>query len=73
MMNPMLVDRGFSLERIGVLLGVLGSLGQLAGAAFGGRLIGRLGRHRTLAATGSLLVPALAAYLLPASATAACR
>lgn len=67
MMNPMLVDRGFSLERIGVLLGVLGSLGSLAGAALGGRLVGKLGRHRTLVLTGSLLAPALAAFLLPAS------
>ena len=66
MVNPMLVDRGFSLERIGVLLGMLGSAGSLAGAFFGGRLIARLGRHRSLAATGSLLVPAMAAYLLPA-------
>jgi len=66
MVNPMLVDRGFSLERIGVLLGVLGSFGSLAGAAFGGRLVGSLGRHRTLVATGTLLVPALLAYVLPA-------
>ncbi len=66
MVNPMLVDRGFSLERIGILLGMLGSLGSLAGAALGGRLVGRLGRHRTLTLTGSLLVPAMAAYLLPA-------
>lgn len=66
MVNPMLVDRGFSLERIGVLLGMLGSAGSLAGAFFGARLIARLGRHRALAATGSLLAPAMAAYLLPA-------
>lgn len=66
MVNPMLVDRGFSLERIGILLGMLGSLGSLAGAALGGRLVGKLGRHRTLALTGGLLVPAMAAYLWPA-------
>lgn len=67
MVNPMLVDRGFSLERIGVLLGVLGSLGSLAGAALGGSLVRAWGRHRTLAATGVVLVPALALYALPAS------
>lgn len=66
MMNPMLVDRGFSLERIGVLLGVLGSCGSLFGAALGARMTSRWGRHRALAATGLLLVPALAGYLLPA-------
>jgi MFS transporter, PAT family, beta-lactamase induction signal transducer AmpG len=66
MLNPMLVDRGFSLERIGILLGVLGSLGSLGGAMLGGRLVGKLGRHRTLAWTGVLLAPALAAYLAPA-------
>lgn len=66
MLNPMLVDRGFSLERIGILLGILGSLGSLAGALLGGRLIGKLGRHRTLALTGILLAPALAFYLAPA-------
>ena len=66
MVNPLLVDRGFSLERIGILLGVLGSLGSLAGALCGGQWVGAWGRHRTLAATGSLLVPALALYVWPA-------
>lgn len=67
MTNPMLVDRGFSLERIGVLLGVLGSLGSLAGALIAGRLVGTYGRHRTLVGTGLLLAPALALYLAPAA------
>lgn len=66
MVNPLLVDRGFSLEQIGLLLGVLGSAAALAGALLGGRLVRRWGRHRGLATTGFLLVPALAAYLLPA-------
>lgn len=66
MVNPMLVDRGYSLERIGVLLGVVGSLGALLGAALGGAAVGVFGRHRTMVATGLLLVPALAAYAVPA-------
>lgn len=66
MVGPLLVDQGFSLEHIGLLLGGLGSVGALSGALLGGRLVRVWGRHRGLATTGSLLVPALAAYLLPA-------
>ncbi|MDX1996531.1 MAG: MFS transporter [Thermoanaerobaculia bacterium] len=66
MVNPLLVDRGFSLEHIGLLLGVLGSVGALTGALLGGRVVRVWGRHRSLVTTGALLVPALAAYLLPA-------
>ena len=66
MVNPMLVDRGFSLERIGVLLGVAGSLGSLAGAASAGWIMRRHGRQTTLVTTGLILTAALAAHVAPA-------
>ena len=66
MVNPMLVDRGFSLERIGLLLGVTGSLGALVGAAGAGWAIRALGRQKTLVTTGIILVAALAAHVVPA-------
>lgn len=50
MFNPMLVDLGFSLADIGLLLGVASSLGSLGGALTGGLLVRRLGRRRALAA-----------------------
>lgn len=66
MFNPLLVDRGFRLEEIGLLLGVVGSLASLAGAALGGLLTQRLGRRRAMILFGSLCAGALALYLLPA-------
>ena len=66
MVNPMLVDRGFSLERVGLLLGVAGSLGALTGAAAAGWVMRRRGRQTTLVLTGLVLVAALAAHILPA-------
>lgn len=66
MVNPMLVDRGFSLERIGLLLGVTGSLGSLVGATVAGLAIRTLGRRNTMVTTGLVLVVALAAHMIPA-------
>ena len=66
MVNPMLIDRGFSLERVGLLLGVAGSLGALAGAAGAGWVMRRRGRQATLVMTGLILTAALAAHVVPA-------
>lgn len=62
MVQPMLVDRGVSLDRIGWLLGVFGSSGALAGALVGGYLAGKWGRFRALVVTGALVAPSLALY-----------
>ncbi|MGH9867985.1 MAG: MFS transporter [Candidatus Polarisedimenticolia bacterium] len=66
MLNPMLVDRGLSLESIGLTLGLTGSLGALGGALAGGILVHRVGRKRSLFLFGGLQAGALCAYLLPA-------
>lgn len=66
MWNPMLVDRGFRLEEIGVMLGVVGSIAAFVGAMAGGALVGRWGRRRTLIGFGALQAMALATYIVPA-------
>ena len=67
MVNPMLVDLGYSLAQIGLLLGVAGSLAAFAGATAGGLLIQRLGRKPSLVVFGLLQSVALCGYLLPAT------
>lgn len=66
MFNPMLVDRGLSLETIGVLLGVVGSLAAFAGAILGGWVTGIHGTRPALLTFGGLLAAALLGYLVPA-------
>jgi len=66
MLNPMLIDRGLSLESIGLTLGLIGSLGALGGSLAGGILVHRVGRKRSLFLFGVLQAIALCAYLLPA-------
>ena len=66
MLNPMLVDRGLQLETIGVTLGVVGSLGALAGATLGGLLVVRIGRKTSLLVFGAFQSLAVLGYLLPA-------
>nr|XP_061811979.1 schizokinen exporter SchE-like [Nerophis lumbriciformis] len=65
MFNPMLVDLGYAVEQIGLLLGVVGSLASLFGAVVGGLLTARWGRRRALLSFGSLLALALLAYTVP--------
>lgn len=66
MFNPMLVDLGFSLAEIGVLLGVASSLGSLAGALAGGFLIRAVGRKEALVGFAVAEAAALGGFLLPA-------
>jgi len=66
MLNPMLIDRGLTLESIGLTLGLAGSLGALGGALSGGMLVHRVGRKRSLYLFGVLQAMAQCAYLLPA-------
>ncbi|MEM1248223.1 MAG: MFS transporter [Acidobacteriota bacterium] len=66
MFNPLLVDRGLALDQIGLALGVVGSLGSLAGALLGGLLLQRLGRRVSLVVFGVFQSLALLGYLAPA-------
>lgn len=67
MFNPMLVDRGRSLEEIGVLLGVVNAAAAFAGAVLGGQLMRRLGRRRALALFAFALAAAVALMMVAAA------
>ncbi len=66
MFNPMLVDRGRSLEEIGVLLGVVTAAAAFAGAVVGGATIRALGRRQTLIVSMLAVSAAVALMILPA-------
>ncbi len=63
----MLVDLGYSLSEIGVVVGVAGSIASLAGALLGGYAVNKLGRKRSLVLFAALTAPALATLILPAT------
>ncbi len=68
MFNPMLVDLGYSLESIGLLLGVATAAASLTGAAIGGLLLrGQTARKIPLVAFLLAQSIALAGLVLPAS------
>ncbi len=67
MFNPLLVDRGLSLEEIGLVLGLAGSAAAFAGAILGGWSVRRMGRKLSLVVFGLLQAVALCGYLLPAA------
>jgi MFS transporter, PAT family, beta-lactamase induction signal transducer AmpG len=60
----LLVDRGYGLSEIGLLMGVVTSLSGAAGGAFGGLVVKRLGRERALVALTLLCSVCLASTLL---------
>jgi predicted MFS family arabinose efflux permease len=66
MVNPMLIDRGFSLEQVGLTLGMCGSTGALAGALLGGWSVKRWGRFAALLGTGAIAALCLLVLLIPA-------
>lgn len=69
MIGPLLVDQGMTLASIGVLTGVVASLGALAGALAGGWTINALGRRTSLFLFALLHALTLLGYLAPASGT----
>lgn len=62
MVKPMLVDYGYSLSQIGLMVSTLGSVAAVSGALFGGWLTGRLGRFRALLGFALLQALAIAGY-----------
>lgn len=65
----MLVDRGFALAEIGLVMGVITSASGAAGGAFGGYLVNRLGRERAFYALTILCSVCLSSTLLTRMAT----
>jgi predicted MFS family arabinose efflux permease len=63
LVTPMLVDAGWSPDRIGVVVGMAGSVLGVAGAVFGGFLTRRLRRSRVLALSCGGQAVALAAFV----------
>ena len=61
MVRPFLVDRGWSVEDIGLLVGTLGSLGGMIGALLGG-LLARRGRLLALIVCGLVHAALMAGY-----------
>lgn len=66
LINPFLVDIGWALARIGVLVTGVGSVLGMAGALLSGYLIRVLGRRRALVLFGLVQAATLAAFLPPA-------
>ena len=66
LLNPLLVDLGWTLDRIGFAVNIVGSLAGVAGAFLAGWLVVRVGRRLAMAA-GQVLV-ALSIALLHAPA-----
>ncbi|WP_432958938.1 MFS transporter [Micromonospora haikouensis] len=61
--SPALVDAGWSLERIGVVTGVVTSAPAVVAGLVAGALVGRLGRAGVLVAAGVALAASTAALL----------
>jgi MFS transporter, PAT family, beta-lactamase induction signal transducer AmpG len=70
MLRPFLVDSGLDLTTIALLLGTVGSLASLAGAALGGILLARWGGRRALAVFSVLTALCLGGYALAAASSA---
>lgn len=62
MVKPMLVDMGYDLKQIGLMVSVVGSVAAFSGALLGGWLTGVLGRLRALLGFGALQSLGVAAY-----------
>lgn len=71
MLRPFLADRGLGLAAVGELVGSVGFVAGLLGAAAGGALVNRLGRRRALLAFGALQALTVAGYAVVAAGEAA--
>jgi len=64
--SPLLIDAGLSNAQIGWLIGVVGILSGVAGAAAGGWWLQFASRRVVMLAAGGLLIAGLFSYLIPA-------
>lgn len=62
MVKPMLVDMGFDLKQLGLMVSTLGSVAALSGALLGGWLTTKIGRYRAILGFGALQALGVAAY-----------
>lgn len=69
MIRPYMVDKGFNLKEIGFMIGIIGTIGSILMAWIAGKLVHRLGIHRSriLVAVMIILAPL---YFLGMSMTA---
>ncbi len=63
MLRPMLVDQGFSMESLGLVLGIICPVASIAGCVVAPRIINRLGRHRALIVASLTHLLQILAYL----------
>ena len=66
LLNPMLVDLGWTLDRIGFAVNIVGSLAGTVGAFIAGGLVLRMGRKMTMASSQALVALSLVFLYVPA-------
>ncbi|MEM9174449.1 MAG: MFS transporter, partial [Myxococcota bacterium] len=65
LLNPMLVDLGWGLDRIGFAVNIVGSIAGMAGAFLAGWLVVRIGRKAAMAASQGFVALSLVALMQP--------
>ena len=66
LVNPMLVDLGWTLDRIGIATNIVGTVAAIGGAAVAGWLVQRMGRKQAMLLTGVFATLSIAGLYLPA-------
>jgi len=69
LLNPMLVDLGWSLDEIGFATNIIGSLIAIVGAAVAGWLVQSVGRKPAMLLIGILVILAVMGLYIPAQGT----
>lgn len=67
LLNPILVDLGWSLDRIGIALNIVGPFFGIAGSVAGGWIVSRRGRKSAMLFSMVLVTLATAGLFIPAS------
>lgn len=69
LINPMLVDLGWSLDQIGFVTNIVGSIFGIIGAFIAGTLVQRLGRKTAMLLTGFFATVSILGLYFPAQGT----